>query len=499
MRDLISRIGQPMLPNSLSLQAVSFRGVIKERIILMTWSVLVIWLSFEMILPDVAIAQDTNWNPPVQLHSTENMVYDPILLSDDSGRLHLFWSEVSEDVGETAGQSQIYYMVKDGDSWSGPVDVLTVPRGFTNGLRGSVDEFGRPYLVIGGSNSILQYSRAFQPEAMTALAWQPLRGLTDLQVGGEIYVADAIHVIYADIGGQIIYLRLGENGNVESSQVIAWLPGNQVFIRPPRMIQVSDGTLHVILPAITPPAGDLDAYYIRSTDQGETWSELMSISQPDLLAIAIEESSNSNLNILYIGRAGVGGRYHSLSEDGGDSWSELMPISLPSEGSGMSGGDLDIDSAGRLHAVLGLADGTTIVHSEFDGSNWHQSEPIGQGVGSALENMELEITRGNQLHAVWQSDHNSIWYAEGFSSALPVEPSGVVRDTQIDVLPVTSIDSPELADVQPLSNSPNSLNGSALQSPPADFSNVDSLLIAVGASLVFIVLVVIFHRMVNRR
>jgi hypothetical protein len=411
----------------------------------------------------------------------------------------LFWSEVTEEVGEMAVQSQIYYMVKDGESWSGPVDVLTLPWDFTGGLRGSVDDYGRPYLVVGGNNSILQYSRALHPEALTALAWQPLRSLTGLQVGGEISIADGIHVIYGDIEGQINYLRLGENGNVESSQVIAWLPGNQLLIRPPRMIQAADGTLHVILPAITPPAGDLGSYYLRSADNGESWTELASISLPESLALSLAEDSNGCLHILFAGRAGTGGRYHILSDDGGENWSEPKIISLPEEGSGLSGGDFALDSANRLHAVIGLANDATVAHSEFNGTNWSDIEEISQGVSGHLENMEIEITQGNRLHAVWQNDHNSIWYVEGMTAAPLVESKSIILESNPDLPSVADFDEPAAEQVPALPSAPESLPVSALQQQPAEVSSATSLLIASAASLLFIGLVVAVRYLLNRK
>lgn len=470
-----------------------------KRSIILIWILLVLRLGIEVVLPDLAIAQGSTWNQPVQLHSTDSDVYDPILLSDESGRLHLFWNEVIEEVGESAGQSQIYYMVKDEDTWSGPVDVLSLPKGFTNGLRGSVDKYGRPFLVVGGVNSALQYSHAFHPDALTALEWQPLKGLTDLQVGGEISIGNAIHVVYGDIEGQINYLRLEENGNVKSSQVIAWLPGNQLLIRPPRMILTEDGTLHVVLPAITPPDGDLGSYYLRSADSGESWTELTSISHPDRLAFSLAEDSSGHLHVLFAGRAGAGGRYHIVSEDGGKSWSDPKPITLPEKGSGLSGGDYALDSANHLHAVFGLANDAIVVHSEFNGANWSDFEVISQGVSGTLEKMEIEITQGNRLHAVWQNDHNSIWYAEGIADAPSVKPEGIIPEPSSERLPQASLVEATPEQVAAVPTAPYSLPDSVLQAQPDEVTGATSLLIATTVSLLFIGLVITLRYLLNRR
>jgi hypothetical protein len=445
---------------------------------------------------DPVNAQSNQWNPPVQLYSTDNRVGDPLLLSDAAGRLHVFWNEVEMSGGQSSGNPTIYYMMKDDDNWFGPVDILTGDRGVLDDLRGSIDSSGRSYLVGGGVNKTLSYSHAYDPFPLGALTWQPLRVITGFQVGGDILVGmdGVLHTVYGDIEGRIHYLQLNDSGVIEKEEVIAWLPGSQLLMRPPRMIEGANGVLHVLLPAVTPPANDLGSYYIRSEDGGETWTDLSTITLLDRLSYAIAEDNDGLLHILFIGRAGVGGRYERVSEDGGITWSEPVTISTPEDGSGLSGGDLSVDSAGSLHAVFGL-DGTEdhiVVHSMWDGIRWSPWQDISRGVPGHMERMEIEVTYGNRLHAVWESDRNSIWYAEGRSSALEVAPDVLIPISRSTPVSEALDASPTQAPVS-LPVTPATLSENALQAPSSNFSGATSILAAAGAAIAIIVVVVLWQ------
>ena len=368
-------------------------------------------------------AQETIWQTPVQLYETEDFVAAPFLVGDTAGRLHLLWNErqVEED-GQSSGPPAIYYMVKEGGQWSEPVDVLAQLQGGMERLDGVVDPCGYIHLVYGGTNEPFTYSRTKDTYAGSAHSWtQPAMLADHQQLGGSIALDPAgnLHVTYSATKLSIYHRVSSDWGQSwsEPRAISPPLPPEETTYAL-RLAADSDSNLHmtwgqVMLPVGYPPLG---AFYARSTDGGQSWSESMDVAPPDHIVASILAGGDGSVHVLYIGRVGFGGRYHRWSADGGLTWSAPQPLVAPEEGSGgLSGGDLALDAEGTLHAVFSAPGG--IAHSEWDGRAWSRREQINKGVPGAQEVMSIEVTQGNHLHAVWESDHHSIWYVEGRSAA----------------------------------------------------------------------------------
>jgi len=421
--------------------------------------VLLLWGTAYMlqVAPRPSQAQQSTWRTPTRLYSSDGEVgLRPLLLSDRMGRLHLFWNEIeSEDADQS--RPAIFYMVKDGDQWSKPIDVLTQPQGRMDFPRGVIDPYGRIHILYGGLSEFLTYSHSRSTDPRSAQDWTPPLSLAQPpQVGGDITlgVEDELHVAYGMPSGLIYHLTSTDWGRtwsapdlaISSSFPDATIAPGGVFLR-----SSPDGTLHLVWNVVAQPGGypPLGAFYARSTDDGQSWSEPVEIAPPDHMVTAILTDGNGQVHILYTGRVGVGGRYHRWSSDAGRTWSSPLPLSSPAEGSGLSGGDLAMDSSGRVHAVFGLGTNRIIAYSQWDGGPWSRWRNIAQGVPGGLEGMTLEITRGAELHAVWEADHRDIWYAEGQTSApmIPVQtfvplptmkptPTPIIMPTEVAPTPV---------------------------------------------------------------
>ena len=186
------------------------------------------------------------------------------------------------------------------------------------------------------------------------------------------------------------------------------------------------GIIHVAFPMINPANGELGSFYLRSEDGGNSWSIPQLLNPVDTDVVALISDEEDHLHTLFTGRAGIGGRYYRWSADGGETWSNPITITTPQEGSGLSGGDLAVDSANTLHATFGLqgSEEAIVVHSQWDGTEWANWQDLSVGVPGHMERMSIEVTHGNRLHVVWESDWKSIWYAQGQSTApeLPAVP-----------------------------------------------------------------------------
>ena len=75
------------------------------------------------------------WSEPTSIATSNSEITTPVLVADDQGRMHAFWSQVEEG-DEIYGDTLIHYTRWDGESWSRPIAVLGLPSeiaGFSKG------------------------------------------------------------------------------------------------------------------------------------------------------------------------------------------------------------------------------------------------------------------------------------------------------------------------------------------------------------------------------
>lgn len=364
-------------------------------------------------------AQSSTWREPVKIRLTDQVVGTPLLITDSAGRLHLFWNEIPSDTDQNNEKPLIYYMMKDGEKWSDPVDILIVNGNHGGSVQGYIDQYGLPFIVFGGVNESLQFSKAKTQNPTRAQDWSQPVTISPRQLGGSLVVDsdNNVHFISGDLDGQIRYFRMDDQSRVTLDSAIDQLPGNELLLHPASLLVGSDGTLHAVIPAITPPFEGTNNYYTRSRDSGNSWSKLKKIPVGRSDTWSIAEDQRGWLHVLFIVSGGIGGRYHRYSDDGGENWSEPTTISLPADGTGFSGGGLAVASAGILHAAFGLQTDTVIAHSYWTENDWSPWQEISGEVPGPSEFMSISITHGNRIHVVWESDSNSIWYVEGRSTS----------------------------------------------------------------------------------
>lgn len=233
----------------------------------------VLLLSILWIAP--ARAQGSGWSKPYRLSSEDGKASEGYLVADQYGYVHCFWSETLFENQHTV----IKYARFDGTTWTKPNDIYITNLGIRN-VSPVVDQQGILHIVWSeGLTGRTYYTYAPANDAVSVQKWA-----TPIQIR---------------IPARPVYLRID-----------------------------SRGVFHILYISQTEETG---IYYIRSDDDGITWSEPVWLD-PDIPSGYIPDSLNFELDendglhaVWFYGSLEQSGspdwvRYiHSL--DGGKTWS----------------------------------------------------------------------------------------------------------------------------------------------------------------------------------
>jgi hypothetical protein len=248
---------------------------------------IILLLSIFWTAPVQAQVDSGGWSPPYRLSSEDGKASEASLVADQYGNVHCFWTETLFESQNTV----IKYSRFDGTTWTKPNDIYFTKQGIRN-VSPFVDKQG--ILHVAWAESLIgpaYYTFASANNALSAQDWaKPIR---------------------INVPARIVYLRVD-----------------------------SKGVFHMLYIDQTEAAG---VYYIRSEDEGVTWSEPVWLD-PDILPGHIPDSLSFELDekdglhaVWFYGTREPGEtsdwvRYiHSL--DGGHTWSTPFTIDKYVEGS----------------------------------------------------------------------------------------------------------------------------------------------------------------------
>ncbi len=378
-------------------------------------------------------AQSTPWSIPVRLYETNGAIHTPIVISDPSGVLHVFWSEPSPDDPDV-----IMYTRWDGNFWSSPVDIIS--KNTARKPSAAVDNSGMIHLIWTGNH--LNYSQANVYEAASARAWSEPLVLADSNITAHI-ISDhdgTLHIGYPGTDNQgPFYISSNDGGATWSFPTnIAYTSRDDASADFVRLAVDDSGRIHAVwsefkLPDGWPPLG---VFYANSSDGGQTWSPSMEIAGEDYDQININSLGENEIYVAWNGMVGVGGKYYKYSKNGGRDWSGTTEI-IPKGIGGTSGfPQLVTDSSGELHFLSDFD--SCAQYSSYSDEHWSEPECISGNEAMAsgyIEETALKITTGNQLHAVFWDDRKRLWHTWKHvnAPALPTEviPTAISQETSI--------------------------------------------------------------------
>ena len=261
-------------------------------------------LSIFWITPAQAKMQgDGSWSKPYRLSSEDGKASEGYLVADQYGYVHCFWIEtLFSGLGNV-----IKYARFDGTTWTKPNDIYFTNAAIRN-VSPFVDHQGILHIVWSeGLIGVPYYTYAPATDALSAQSWaKPLQ---------------------INVTARPVFLQVD-----------------------------TKGVLHIL--AINQTDEESGIYYIRSENNGLTWSEPLWVDPdilpghiPDSLTFTIDENDNLHVAWVYgsreLGERTDWVRYaHSL--DGGQTWSAPFLIDRYNEES-----DHRLDFAGPNMAVQG--------------------------------------------------------------------------------------------------------------------------------------------------
>ena len=466
------------------------------------------------------IGTTVSWQPPINLSNTETASTRPTIVADPWGQVHVFWSEevggpapgIDQSVGESG--NTMFYRRWDGSAWSENIDIFFHPNGLTfKNPAVAIDSNGTLHLFWVGSEGVY-YSNSSALAPTSAHSWRPMRVIVEAGVVDQVEIAighaNQMYVLYNKLTateGYTFFMKSEDEGNTWSApQPIAFLYADEAqYAYRPRIVVDDAARLHVTWIDFTGPPTfqGLAYYYIRSEDEGLTWSAPFNLSQnlkrpeeqvSEGLLISIDQD---NLLAIYI-QGEFTYRQYRFSTDGGRSWSPQKHIF--GELRSRAGWDAAaVDSAGTVHLIAQLRVPYAIYASTWAVDQWLDppeavltEEPLNEA-----HYPQMVIGEGNQLHVVMQDNVvGEVWYMRGTSQAFSYAPA-LPAPTLVAAAPISSTLTPfvvtdTLANTEQRTWSFDSNLFSSF-SETSTVSPVGPLVTSVTAVTIFIGLVVIIH------
>ena len=194
------------------------------------------------------------------------------------------------------------------------------------------------------------------------------------------------------------------------------------------MSVVTDAESNVLVVWYVEPLAESRILYQRW--DGESWSDSFEIGSGRTPLIAAGEG-----NVYELGDAAASGQefVYRRSTDGGNSWSELENISIADVSPANVEHSILIDSAGHLHLAWSQfrdPSHSDLFYSHWDGNSWSKPILISDG-GNYSNRPSLAITQAGGIHFVWLSNaggrydiYHRYWDGAAWSMATRVSEGG---------------------------------------------------------------------------
>ena len=280
----------------------------------------------------------SSWTIPQNISSTTNLILSPVIISDSTGRLHIFWCQL--DKVNNISTINIFYRIWNKDRWSQAYSIISSPNGDTVSPQITYDFTNNSFIAVwkDSQDGLLYSSRTNVENAASSVDWskpevipvnQNVIGSFELKTAGNGEIS-LIYAVPINENRGIYVIQSTDHGKTWTNPAVIFnaVAAGLNKVDSPHFLHVADGRLHVIwsqfLYELNTARG---LYYAYSADTGLTWS-------------VPKQMTNSNFSYSGISSAGENGliiywqenleeslsTWWQLSPDGGVSWSQAAQI-----------------------------------------------------------------------------------------------------------------------------------------------------------------------------
>jgi hypothetical protein len=421
------------------------------------------------------------------------------LVTDPAGAVHLAWLNFPTEVGNSGDQVLMYYSRWDGQAWTNPVDIFvgTGAQPLGSPVLLPTDEGRLHILWLSGAG--LMHSSAWADDAARPQAWSPPVAATAFprpvfnNFDAAVDARGVFHAVYAEKIGEVYYIRSEDQGETWSQPIAVSAVPPEMTSYKPRLAVAPDGRIHVVWTE-TSPTDDVRMARIRysfSTDGGNSWSdarEFGEIAHSDASVVAFDG------NEVYIAwnasTATSGGRYLSYSNDGGVTWGGSMKFS---QRAGLSGfPSIARDSLGRLHLLTGDGEYTT-----WDGHNFTPVLALSP-FDAHTENSRLTVANGNTLVAVFPP-FDGIVYTAVRQLDVPTIPAHAPPPHAEETAQPAATEGPPAGTNQPAATPVAETGGLNTAAPAVASSSTTPIVLSTASALAIVLVVVAWNRLGRKR
>lgn len=378
----------------------------------LVWSLLLVTL-FSLAPAAVLLAQreESEWSAPILLFEENGSIFDPTIVADQSGGLHVFWRFRSADIR----YDLLFYTKLQGAHWVFPIDVMA--SGSINAPSAAADPDGQLHLAWQDTMNELYYSRATIDNEISAHDWQEPSMLATGNIHSQL-VSDQdgnLNFVYTDPDGNGVFYRQLRKGDSSWSLParVAPVSDNNATGNFARLAVGDDGTIHVVWTEFRAPMGwpPIGTYYTRSVDGGQSWDRITKIADEGNNQIGVAAGPDGTVHVVWNGMAGVHGRYHRWSADNGRTWSDTELLDTAGVDGSTGVPAMVVDSAGALHVLV--TDAGCLLYLTWQSNTWSPATCISQkaiGASNFIEEPDMAISEGNKLHVVFWDNRERLWY-----------------------------------------------------------------------------------------
>jgi hypothetical protein len=450
------------------------------------WTILIALALLLAIVPIGAAQGPTSqWSRPIDITQPSNSEVGEwgVLTCDQYQNTHMFWSDMNPD------GAAIYYRNNIGGTWSPPADIILNPD--HEALRPAVDISSKTdtihlIWVDRELRADLYYSRAPLQNAADPHAWSEPQMIAANTDGGSLAIDKdgVIHLVYQfyDADGlqlAVYYIRSDDDGITWSDPATVFAMTAPVPSTLGAKLALDDaGRLHVGITVRSYKYGvysELD--YSQSEDGGKTWMPYKRID-----ASIVDPTGNyvTTLNLSTItpytfGKDEVHLTWHTPKRM--HMWSYdggktwSAPIEIMPLPPALGGPNKLVKDSAGVLHVVTAVQGG-VFSASWDGKKWSTPERIDDR-GIDPHNQDMVVCGGNELHVTYddRNDSRKVWYSTRSVDAPHIEAKPIPSSEN-----TTTAASQALAPTLPpvnLTTAPRSQSlSSELKTPPQSPSNL---------------------------